>query len=73
VQMVQQKDHHNRMWDEMGEWERAINQKGITAFEAAEANLNIKSLPGFEVDKTLVKDNYKHISMDRQKFNPHSS
>jgi hypothetical protein len=38
------------MWDVMGDRERALNQRGLIAFEGAEANLNVKSLPGFEID-----------------------
>jgi len=38
--------------------------RGIAAFEAAEANV-IKSLPGFEVDKTLMKEDFKKISFEK--------
>ena len=65
--MKEQREHHTRMWDEMGDRERQINIRGLSAFEAAEANLNVKSLPGFEVDKTLLKGDYKKTSMDKQK------
>mgnify|MGYP001582190044 FL=1 len=65
--MKEQRDHHTWMWDEMGDWERQINMRGLSAFEAAEANLNVKSMPGFDVDKTLLKEDHKHISMDKQK------
>jgi len=40
--------------------------RGIAAFEAAEANINQKSLPGFEVDKTLLKDDFKKTSIEKQ-------
>ena len=39
--------------------------RGIAAFEAAEANV-IKSLPGFEVDRTLMKEDFKKISFEKQ-------
>lgn len=63
--MKEQSDHHKRMWEEMSERDRQINQRGLIAYEAAETNLNVKSLPGFEVDKTLLKDDFKHTSMNR--------
>ena len=50
----------------MSDWERQINVKGIAAYEAAEAKLNQKSLPGFEVDGTLLKDDFKKTSIEKQ-------
>jgi len=50
------------MWDVMGDRERALNQRGLIAFEGAEANLNVKSLPGFEIDKVLMKEDHKKSS-----------
>lgn len=53
------------MWEVMSDWERQLNVKGIAAYEAAEATLNQKSLPGFEVDKTLLKDDFKKTSIEK--------
>lgn len=54
------------MWSVMTDWDWQLNIKGIAAFEAAEATLNQKSLPGFEVDKTLLKDDFKKTSIEKQ-------
>lgn len=54
------------MWEVMSDRERQLNVKGIAAYEAAEANINQKSLPGFEVDKTLLKDDFKKTSIEKQ-------
>jgi hypothetical protein len=61
-QMLSEKDRKMRMWNEMGEKERLMNAKGIQAFEAADHNLNAHSLPGFEIDKALDKDDFKRTS-----------
>lgn len=64
--MKEQSENHKQMWHVMSERDRQLNVRGIAAYEAAEANLNQKSLPGFEVDKTLLKDDFKKTSIEKQ-------
>lgn len=63
--MQEQRTQKRQMWDVMSDRERQLNVKGIAAYEAAEANINQKSLPGFEVDKTLLKDDFKKTSIEK--------
>lgn len=63
--MKEQRDNHRQMWEVMSDRDRQLNIKGIAAYEAAEANLNQRSLPGFEVDKTLFKDDFKKTSFEK--------
>lgn len=53
------------MWEVMSDREWQLNVRGIAAYEAAEATINQKSLPGFEVDKTLLKDDFKKTSIEK--------
>jgi len=46
----------------MDAWDRKLNLHGLAAYEAAEAKPNTKTIPGFEVDKTFDKDDFKRIS-----------
>jgi len=39
-----------------------LNVHGLAAYEAAEAKPNTKTIPGFEVDRTFDKDDFKRIS-----------
>ena len=60
--MEEERDRRKKMWNEMDERERKLNVKGIAAFEAAEAQTNNKIMPGFAVDKTFDKEDFKRKS-----------
>lgn len=60
--MKEQKDAETKRWNEMDARERKINVHGLSAYEAAEAKANTKTIPGFEVDKTFDKEDFKRIS-----------
>ncbi len=60
--MKQQQDAEKKRWNEMDARERKLNVHGLAAYEAAEAKPNTKTIPGFEVDKTFDKEDFKRIS-----------
>ena len=61
-QMQEQHDANVRRFNEMDERERKLNVHGLAAYEAAEAKANTKTIPGFEVDKTFDKEDFKRVS-----------
>lgn len=61
-QMQEQKDAEAKRWNEMDPSLRKMNIKGISAYEAAQATTGTQALPGFEVDKTFDKDDFKRKS-----------
>jgi hypothetical protein len=61
-QMQEQRDANIRRFNEMDERERKLNVGGLAAYEAAEATANTRAVPGFEVDKTFDKDDFKRKS-----------
>ena len=47
------------MWDEMDDTNRTLNQKGLMAYEAADATSGTKVVPGMENDQNMGKLDFR--------------
>ena len=64
--MAEQKAAEAKRWNEMDARDRKFNVKGISAFEAGENDTGTLALPGFEIDKTFDKEDFKRKSLNNK-------
>lgn len=67
-QMLTQRDKNQKMYNEMDERERNLNQRGLQAYETADHSVNIsKLLPGLEHDNNANRKNFARYAQNNNK------
>ena len=57
--MEAEKERKNKMWNEMTDADRKLNQKRLFAYEVGEVGVDRTAGPGFELDPNIGKTDFR--------------